>query len=689
MDSLELALLEDNKEVLAALDRQTRESARRSTSSMGGRIGRPASPSLLGPRSPTRALLDIEHDGSRRSSHTGFSTSYISHSSYSPRLSNAHISSYRVLDTSTVVASNTTRSAATSPTEPNHRAAFSNGTRPRTNSDTGSHPASIVTRGSIAGAHNHISGNPPSGLGASVVPKKSAQTGWAKKLVPSAMAEVVRGGDLSVFGAGDRGRNHSVGSSGTRLSKSRSPGGWGLRSNSPAGKGKQLERRPSDPKARPANSILTSSLRNRSRTGSSGSVPDQGPNGPRLKKNHVMKNGKETVDDSSDETNTSDEDQRGRKKPVAQSQAVTMEEIRLESKKYRAPLDMFEAIDQERKYFYPCERTGLTTSGDAIVNITERKDRQSSLPNAPKNSSVLLPQTEHTIRASSDPAITVTSPLGERSKSSRPKCRPTTSFDHKPSFERQASVSSEKSISKSQKREVSEAQINNPDAQADVRDIVHAQKLSIHRTVITNPHPSRSVRQIYRGDFQGIQKEAKDPDNPHPRRLRKYLVATDLSSEATHALEWCVGTVLRDGDTLLAVYCVDEEVGISPPEGSAEDDIQAHARAIAQAAATPIFHATQPNYPVLGTLAKLDAGTTSTHTSPVGSRPKAEAERYRAVRDITERVEKLLRKTKLQVKVVIEVIHCKSPKHLITEVIDLVSPTLVILGSRGRSALKG
>jgi len=39
--------------------------------------------------------------------------------------------------------------------------------------------------------------------------------------------------------------------------------------------------------------------------------------------------------------------------------------------------------------------------------------------------------------------------------------------------------------------------------------------------------------------------------------------------------------------------------------------------------------------------------------------------------------------------VIVEVLHCKNPKHLITEVIDLVNPTLVILGSRGRSALKG
>ncbi|KAH0276845.1 hypothetical protein KCU71_g17751, partial [Aureobasidium melanogenum] len=43
----------------------------------------------------------------------------------------------------------------------------------------------------------------------------------------------------------------------------------------------------------------------------------------------------------------------------------------------------------------------------------------------------------------------------------------------------------------------------------------------------------------------------------------------------------------------------------------------------------------------------------------------------------------------LQVRVVVEVFHCKSPRHMITEVIDFLSPTLTILGSRGRSQLKG
>ena len=50
---------------------------------------------------------------------------------------------------------------------------------------------------------------------------------------------------------------------------------------------------------------------------------------------------------------------------------------------------------------------------------------------------------------------------------------------------------------------------------------------------------------------------------------------------------------------------------------------------------------------------------------------------------------KLLRKTRLQVRVIVEVLHCKNPKHQILEIIDVVSPTLVVVGSRGQSALKG
>lgn len=207
----------------------------------------------------------------------------------------------------------------------------------------------------------------------------------------------------------------------------------------------------------------------------------------------------------------------------------------------------------------------------------------------------------------------------------------------------------------------------------------------------------RTIQIITRGEYGKLVQEAEDEH----RRLRKYLVATDLSDESTHALEWAIGTVLRDGDTLIAIYCVDEETGITPADGTAVPDEpkamkeQAAAINVVASSKTPVSPggSAMPLHPRPSPLSQVsDAGSGTLSLSPAPSskeRSKLEEERFRAVHDISERVTKLLRKTRLQVRVIVEVVHCKNPKHLITEVIDLVNPTLVILGSRGRSALKG
>lgn len=61
-------------------------------------------------------------------------------------------------------------------------------------------------------------------------------------------------------------------------------------------------------------------------------------------------------------------------------------------------------------------------------------------------------------------------------------------------------------------------------------------------------------------------------------------------------------------------------------------------------------------------------------TGSVDSRAlsKAEADRAHAIDGLTQTCVRLMRKTKLQVRVAVEVIHCKSPKHLITEAVSFV-----------------
>lgn len=261
------------------------------------------------------------------------------------------------------------------------------------------------------------------------------------------------------------------------------------------------------------------------------------------------------------------------------------------------------------------------------------------------------------------PPVQVTSPSGEKvSNKARTGIHPTTSFD--------ATISD----------------VSTPydsDHEEELNDIRRAQSMKIAVSPIhSTPAAHRCIRQITRGDFARFQEEAEQG----LRRQKMYLVATDLSDEAAYALEWTIGTVLRDGDTLLAVYAVDEEVGTGgEATGSSLETGQGAnvVRDMASAVKT-LSNEVSLNLPgdsghspspfrssisinrdtesrVRGADGELD----------VSKMDKAERERYFAVREVSDRCVSLLRKTRLQVRVVVEVFHCKSPKHMITEVVSL------------------
>ncbi|KAF2036488.1 adenine nucleotide alpha hydrolases-like protein [Setomelanomma holmii] len=222
------------------------------------------------------------------------------------------------------------------------------------------------------------------------------------------------------------------------------------------------------------------------------------------------------------------------------------------------------------------------------------------------------------------------------------------------------------------------------DSMAEIRT---AQQLSLNISPIqSSPEAHRCVRQIVRGDYSQFAEDAQKG----LRRQRVYLVSTDLSDEAAYALEWTIGTVLRDGDTLLAVYAVDEETGVATADASGAPTAQAITgrqesdhlkRTLSNHDGLPSTRSGVSPSPLANSIMNTEAD--------VKAMGKAEKERYQACVEVSDRCVKLLRKTRLQVRAVVEVFHCKSPKHMITEVIDFLEPTLVILGSRGRNALKG
>jgi len=255
-----------------------------------------------------------------------------------------------------------------------------------------------------------------------------------------------------------------------------------------------------------------------------------------------------------------------------------------------------------------------------------------------------------------DPKINVTDPSGKK------RVHPSTAFDAAPSGASTPLGSDDESHS----------------------ELRAAQKLSLTMSAIhSTPSAHRVVRQIIRGDYAHFQHEAEQGR----KRQRMYLVATDLSPESEYALEWTIGTVLRDGDTLFAVYATDLEGAGTTSEGGVEighgaESVRDTAAIVQGLPATNIPPPSSGPSPLAREAADAGSRNGGVHSA-------AELERRRAIEDITQRCIALLRRTRLQVRVVVEVFHCKSPRHMITEVIDFLSPTLVIIGSRGRSAVKG
>ncbi|OAA59483.1 universal stress protein [Cordyceps fumosorosea ARSEF 2679] len=521
---------------------------------------------------------------------------------------------------------------------------------PRSSSDAAFKPAEFGARKPLGSndrtSEYQFSGILPSSASGNLPGKRASQS--KRTSGGSSLVEALRGYDFSGLQLPSRARNSSANRPGYHQSKS-PHNRWNDRSKSPAvprdpnqvmlSDGRIVDmnnayRRLSDANlAFSSGSLSQLPMRKRSDDAGTG----------RLIKDYLGPDGEHLESSDDDEAYSSDDEDRGRTKaprslnPDAKGESDDDNSRSRSGGIKRAPLSLLAAADEDRS------------------NIASQQSYQ--------------------YRSLLEPEIKVTNTSGETVKPSKAGVHPHTSYDHNPNSATQSVVDS--------------------DEEADVDDIKRAQNLSFTMTnVLHNPEAHRSIRIIYRGEYHKITQSAEEEH----RRLRKYLVATDLSDESTHALEWAIGTVIRDGDTLIAIYCVDEETGVVTGEGSQVPDdpaaMKEQAAAINTVTNTKVTPAPLSPVTEFKRLHRRDdsSGTTGSSPAPTavrGERTKAEEERERAIQGMTEKILRLLRKTKLQVRVIVEVLHCKNPRHLITEVIDLVNPTLVVIGSRGRSALKG
>ncbi|KWU47457.1 adenine nucleotide alpha hydrolases-like protein [Rhodotorula sp. JG-1b] len=125
------------------------------------------------------------------------------------------------------------------------------------------------------------------------------------------------------------------------------------------------------------------------------------------------------------------------------------------------------------------------------------------------------------------------------------------------------------------------------------------------------------------------------------KRRRRYLVASDLSDESLYAIQWAIGTVLREGDECFIVS-------------------------------------------VMETDTKLDTDDVSKQAKITNQR-----ERQAAALALARQTTTLLERTRLNVRIYCQAIHAKVPRHMLIDMIDYLEPTLVLVGSRGLTKLKG
>ncbi|KAF9527550.1 hypothetical protein CPB83DRAFT_768413 [Crepidotus variabilis] len=128
------------------------------------------------------------------------------------------------------------------------------------------------------------------------------------------------------------------------------------------------------------------------------------------------------------------------------------------------------------------------------------------------------------------------------------------------------------------------------------------------------------------------------------RKRRRYVVASDLSEESRYAVEWGIGTVLRDGDEMLIVTVVENESKTDP-----------------------------------------SAGTTADKSQKLRSQQERQGLAYILARQVTG----LLQRTRLHVTISCQAWHAKNSRHMLLDVVDHVDPIMLIVGSRGLGHLNG
>ncbi|KAI9509216.1 hypothetical protein F5148DRAFT_978647 [Russula earlei] len=162
-----------------------------------------------------------------------------------------------------------------------------------------------------------------------------------------------------------------------------------------------------------------------------------------------------------------------------------------------------------------------------------------------------------------------------------------------------------------------------------------------------DPLPLQTGRPAFQRDRCTISLTQGDPERAlreSGRRSRRYVIASDLSDESRYAVEWGIGTVLRDGDEMYVTLQLTSTYAVDP---------------------------------------------SSSNPGERATKLRSQQERQGLAYILCRQATSLLQRTRLNVTISCQAWHAKNARHMVLDIVDHVEPEMLIVGSRGLGHLKG
>lgn len=156
----------------------------------------------------------------------------------------------------------------------------------------------------------------------------------------------------------------------------------------------------------------------------------------------------------------------------------------------------------------------------------------------------------------------------------------------------------------------------------------------------------RCLETLLRGNFRALQEE----ESEGTISLRSYFLAANLKEEALYAITYTIGTVLRDGDTLMIMYAMQKDSKSSRSDNDIESSDNRDAVRQIPAEIDELTHKASRKPSLFAGVKDFLPGSRKTSVAAESRSSEKEQERLRALRKLKDHCIECLRKTKLQVR---------------------------------------